>query len=438
VMAVGIAPYSTNSNPRFVEFYNPTNNSWSLGPNPRALRNRPEALILPDGRVLSFGGQYSGTNPAPVVLANAGTIPNCTKVTDLYDADLNAWRMLADMSRFIHYHNVTLLVPDGRVIATGGAGLTSNRSFAGDDSSIEAFEPPYLFRGVRPRIDTLSTTDLVLGSNFLLRVSLAERITKLVLVSARAATHWNDGGPQRFLNLDFQQTGGDIVATVPTSAIKAVPGFYMLFAMVDDIPSIGRMVRITPTPAAPLIVPTVNMIVATTQTEEPIINIGQYMFTRTGPSNAPLTVGFSIGGSALNGIDYTNISNYVVFPAGTNTVRLYIFPKQDTLSESNETVTVDFADTTAYRAVFPTNRTVVIRDDDAGAPPFSLRLLSALNQSFQLTLTGPATRAYELEGSTTLTNWQRFGTLVTGTNTAVRLLEGIETNYLFFRARAVQ
>ena len=48
---------------------------------------------------------------------------------------------------------VTVLVPDGRVINTGGAGLTSNRSFAGDDSSIEAFEPPYLFRGVRPRID---------------------------------------------------------------------------------------------------------------------------------------------------------------------------------------------------------------------------------------------------------------------------------------------
>jgi len=351
---------------------------------------------------------------------------------------LNSWRMLADMNRFIHYHNVTLLVPDGRVIATGGAGLTSNRSFAGDDSSIEAFEPPYLFRGVRPRIDALSTPDLVVGSNFTLRVSLTERITKVVLVSARAATHWNDGGPQRFLELDFQQNGPDIVATVPSSAIKAVPGFYILFAMVDDIPSIGRMVRITSTPVSSLTVPTVNMIVATTQTEEPIINIGQYMFTRTGPSNAPLTVGYSISGTALNGIDYTNIANYVVFPAGTNSVRLYIFPKQDAFSESNETVRVDIANTAAYRVTFPANRTVTIRDDDAGAPPFSLRLSNVLDQTFQITLTGPATRAYELEGSTTLTNWQCFTRLVTGTNTAVRLLEGMETNYLFFRARAAE
>jgi hypothetical protein len=324
------------------------------------------------------------------------------------------------------------------VIATGGAGLTSNRSFAGDDSSIEAFEPPYLFRGVRPRIDALSTPDLVLGSNFSLRVSLTEQITKLVLVSARAATHWNDGGPQRFVELEFQQNGSDVVATVPSSAINVVPGFYILFAMVDDIPSVGRMVRVTAQPRAPLNVPTVNMIVATTQTEEPIINIGQYLFTRTGPSNAPLTVPFSLGGSALNGVDYTNIPNYVVFPAGTNQVRLYIWPRQDTFSESNEFVNLEIADTAGYRVVSSTNGSIRIRDDDAAAPPFSMRLSNALGGNFQLTLFGPATRAYDLEASTTLTNWQRFATLVTGTNTAVRLFDVMETNYLFFRAREVQ
>src|SRR6266705_2558325 len=128
---------------------------------------------------------------------------------------------MADLNRFIHYHNVTVLVPDGRVIATGGAGLTSNRSFAGDDSSIEAFEPPYLFRGVRPRIDWLSSTDLVLGSNFTLRVSLSEAVTRLVLISARATTHWVDGGPQRYLSIDFTQTGSLIEATVPGDAVRA-------------------------------------------------------------------------------------------------------------------------------------------------------------------------------------------------------------------------
>jgi len=104
VMALGIFPLVTNAGTRFCEFYSPSNNSWTLGPNPRALRNRPEALILPDGRVLSFGGQYSGPTPAPVPLANAGTIPNCTKVADLYDPTSNSWRAMADLNRFIHYH----------------------------------------------------------------------------------------------------------------------------------------------------------------------------------------------------------------------------------------------------------------------------------------------------------------------------------------------
>src|SRR6266478_1203066 len=233
VMAVGIFPTATNAGTRYVEFYDPTNNSWTLGPNPRALRNRPEALILPDGRVLSFGGQYSGPPPSPVATTNAGTIPDCTKVADLYDPASNAWRPMADMNRFIHYHNVTVLVPDGRVIATGGAGVTSNRSFAGDDSSIEAFEPSYLFRGVRPRIDSLSRTELVLGSNFTTKVSFAAAITKLVLVSARATSHWVDGGPQRFLSLAFTQTGQDVQAAIPNDAIKALAGYYILFAMVD-------------------------------------------------------------------------------------------------------------------------------------------------------------------------------------------------------------
>src|SRR5439155_19708685 len=179
---------------------------------------------VPVRRGLSFGGQCSGPGPAPVPLANAGTIPNCTKVCDLYDPASNTWRPMADLNRLIHYHSVTVLVPDGRVIATGGAGLTSNRSFAGDDSSIEAFEPPYLFRGVRPRIDWLSTTDLVLGSNVTLRVSFTERITKLVLVSARTVTHWVDGGPQRYLSLDFAQNGSEVQATIPNDAVRFLAG----------------------------------------------------------------------------------------------------------------------------------------------------------------------------------------------------------------------
>ena len=74
--------------------------------------------MLPDSRVLTFGGQYTGTLPATTPLQSAGLVPNCTKVADLYDPGTNAFRAVADMNRFIHYHSIAVLAPDGHVLAT--------------------------------------------------------------------------------------------------------------------------------------------------------------------------------------------------------------------------------------------------------------------------------------------------------------------------------
>jgi hypothetical protein len=438
VMAVGIAPLSGNADPRFVEFYNPSNNTWTLGPNPRALRNRPEALMLPDGRVLAFGGQYSGPTPAPVPLANAGTIPNCTKVADLFDPALNKWRSLADMNRFIHYHNVTVLAPDGRVIATGGAGLTSNRSFAGDDSSIEAFEPPYLFRGVRPRMDWLSTTDLVHGGNFTLRVSFTEAVTKLVLVSARATTHWVDGGPQRYLALDFAQTGSVIEATVPNDPVLPLAGYYILFVLVDDIPSVGRIVRITPAPKSRPALPIVSVTALDTTAGESGNDTGTFRVTRSGAASAPLTVSFALGGGAVNGEDYVKVSNFVVVPGGSVGANVTITPQDDSAAEGAEYISLTLFDTAGYTVGPGTNAVVTLIDDEPEPPPLSLALDSPAIGQFELTLTGAGTRLYAIESSTNLTTWEPFAMLLNTTN-ATRLVDTMQTNTrnLFFRAKRV-
>jgi hypothetical protein len=426
----------TNASTRYCEFYDPSNNTWTLGPNPRALRNRPEALILPDGRVLSFGGQYSGPTPAPVALANAGTIPNCTKVCDLYDPARKTWRAMADLNRFIHYHNVTVLVPDGRVIATGGAGLTSNRSFAGDDSSIEAFEPPYLFRGVRPRIDWLSTTDLVLGGSITLRVSLTGGITQLVLVGARTVTHWVDGGPQRYLSVDFTQTGPEVQATIPNDPVRFLAGWYLLFALVDDIPSIGKMIRITPTPAPSLRVPSVSITSTDSTAGEPGSDIASFTVTRTGVTNAPLLVTYTIGGTAVNGIDYNAVSDFVVIPAGAFSATRTLTPKDDSLSEGTESISISLTNTPYYSAAPATSVVVTLLDDEPVPPSLSLQLVSPTNGLFDLALSGAATRLFVIETSTNFNVWQPLTTLLTISN-ATHFVDQMPTNApsVFFRAR---
>ncbi len=435
VMAVGIAPTVTNAGTRFIEFYNPSNNTWALGPNPRAIRNRPEALILPDARVLAFGGQYSGPAPAPVPTANAGTIPGCTKVADLYDVKNNSWRPMADLNRFIHYHNVTVLVADGRVIATGGAGLTSNRSFAGDDSSIEAFEPPYMFRGVRPRIDSLSNTELVAGSNFTVRVSFSTAITKLVLLSARATTHWVDGGPQRFLSLSFAQNGPDIQATIPADPVKALAGYYILFAMVDDVPSIGKIVRITPAPAPrPSPLPSVSVTSSDDVASEPGADTAGFTLTRTGSTDAPLLVQYSVSGSAVNGDDYNTISNFVEIPAGASSATVTLIAEDDTISEGPEKISISLASTAFLNADPGTNVDVTLLDDEPNPPLPALQINNNSSSTYELIVTGPATRLYEIESSSDLTTWQPLTTLVNWNGTG-RLTEEIQAGRLFFRAR---
>ncbi len=248
VVMLGIDP--TNPDPSFTEIYDPWTDTWSLGSSPLAMRQRPEAMILPGGKVLAYGGEYTGTLPPPpgVVLGTAGQVRNVTRVTDLYDPATDSWRRLADLNRFIHYHSVAALLPDGRILDTAGAGTGGP---FGMDQRVEAYEPPYLFRGVRPRIDAVSTTDLVAGQKFAMDVSFTSSATEVVLVGTRASTHWIDGGTNRYLSLDFQQFGSEVYATVPADQLQALSGWYLLFVMVDDIPSEAWIVRINDVGSGP-------------------------------------------------------------------------------------------------------------------------------------------------------------------------------------------
>ena len=83
--------------------------------------------------------------------ANPGVphVRGVVKWTDLYEPATGAWRRVADMGQFREYHAVSLLVPDGRVLTTGGTVIDFQN--LPNSADVEAFSPPYLFRGVRPQ-----------------------------------------------------------------------------------------------------------------------------------------------------------------------------------------------------------------------------------------------------------------------------------------------
>jgi hypothetical protein len=65
---------------------------------------------------------------------------------------------------------------------------------------------------------------------------------------------------------------------------------------------------------------------------------GEYTVTRTGDVNVPLTVRYSLGGSATNGVDYALLSGMVTFAVGKSTATIDVKPVSDGIVEGAENV----------------------------------------------------------------------------------------------------
>ncbi len=97
---------------------------------------------------------------------------------------------------------------------------------------------------------------------------------------------------------------------------------------------------------------------------EPGTDTGEFTFTRFGTTNGALQIFYKISGTASNGLDYAAISNSIVIPAGSLSVKLPIVPLDDTLVEGTETVTLSLLGDPSYVLGAFTNATVTINDDE--------------------------------------------------------------------------
>ena len=319
----------------------------------------------------------------------------------------------------------------GRVLATGGAG---GGSLFGNDASIEAFEPPYLFRGVRPRIETISSTDLIAGGNFTMDVVNTIAVTKVVLVGARNSTHWVDGGPQRILPLNFTQSGSSLNVTLPSDTARLLPGYYLLFAMVDDIPSVACMVRVSANVAPAQSRPVVSIALTEASTGEPG-NTATFAISRTGTTTSPLFVPLDQFGNAVNGTDFANVPAYIVIPAGQASASFTLTPLDDTLAEGAESVTFALQLNAGFviDSSLP-SATLSLADNEPGPPPLGLLIGLPAPSRYELTLTGIADRRYVVETSEDLFTWVPLTEIVTD-SLPKRLSESVGTPKRFFRAR---
>ncbi|HZV97991.1 MAG TPA: galactose oxidase-like domain-containing protein [Methylophilaceae bacterium] len=198
-------------------------------------RRQLNATLLPDGKVLATGGtKGAGFNNA--------TTANLIFAAEMWNPATERWSTMASASFKRLYHSIAILLPDGRVLSTGGNGVTQT----------EFYSPPYLFAGPRPMLSSAPTA-VGKGQSFFVGTPDATTVDTVSWIKIGSVTHTTNMNQGSFRTSSFTRQAGGITITAPnTTTVTA--GHYMLFLLRGGVPSVAKIVRLdnNPGPLFPL------------------------------------------------------------------------------------------------------------------------------------------------------------------------------------------
>ncbi len=219
-----------------------SNPTWSSVPM-NSRRRSVQLVTLADGRIMAATGRL--------------TQQNHILKPEVFDPATSTWCEMAAMTQVNDVrgdHSEALLLPDGRVLVSGGE-YTAASSNPNNDAQI--FSPPYLFDSEgdpaeRPAITSVGpvANTLLYGAYADIATPQADDIAAVNLVRLGASTHGFDS-EQRFVPLTYRirtPSGlGDpyVEIDAPANGNEAPPGYYMLFILnTDGVPSVAQMVHL--------------------------------------------------------------------------------------------------------------------------------------------------------------------------------------------------
>ena len=115
-------------------------------------------------------------------------------------------------------------------------------------------------------------------------------------------------------------------------------------------------------------VPVVTVVASDGSAAEAGLATGTFTVARQAATSVAVTVSYAVGGSATAGSDYVALSGSVVIPADQVSATVTVTPRQDSLDENAETVTVTLLTDPGYALGSPSVATVTIADDDDSLP----------------------------------------------------------------------
>jgi hypothetical protein len=199
--------------------------SWRVVSPMAFNRRNANATLLPDGKVLVSGGSCgpgADSDTCPVLPA------------EMWDPSIEKFDTMASLGTFRGYHSTALLLPDARVLVTGGD--LSPRA-------LQIYSPPYLFKGARPTISS-APANVVYGDTFFVDTPDAANIGAVTWIRLSSVTHaFNQN--QRINRLTFTPASTGLSVVAPSDRNLCPPGHYLMFLLDQNgVPSIAKIIRI--------------------------------------------------------------------------------------------------------------------------------------------------------------------------------------------------
>lgn len=217
---------------------NATAPKWTKTSDMHFARRHLNATILPDGQVLVTGGTSAG---------GFNTLSGAVHAAEVWNPSNGTWTVLASNTIDRGYHSVSLLMPDGTVLhGAGGDAAVPNGGGAQypRQTNHEIFHPPYLFKGARPTISSVSPTTIGYNQKLTVTTPNAGQITAVRWIRLGSVTHAFDAS-QRANTLSFTRTATQLKVTTPLQNRRAPPGYYLVFVLNrNGVPSTGKIVKV--------------------------------------------------------------------------------------------------------------------------------------------------------------------------------------------------
>ena len=220
-----------------LETQGPSSPKWAKSGLMHKPRINVNAVILPDGKVLIVGG-HNNQRYEHEAAGQALTAEIFDPDIAINDSDQEPIVETGRMAKPRMYHSTAILLPDGSVLAAGGADphkiAKPGEPIPSDYKNFEIYRPPYFFRGPRPTLSSVSENEIPFGAKFSIECPKAANIGKVVLLRPGCVTHHTDPN-QRLVELTFTaDEGGGLSVTMEDDPTVAPPGYYMLFIVDHD------------------------------------------------------------------------------------------------------------------------------------------------------------------------------------------------------------